>query len=143
MQALRTEGVDGGLYGGGPELTVLCNLLRRPISIYELDPTAKDSIHDNNLNATITASQSTRATYCPIVLQGTFGGNLFQDPLATVPDSAVQALSHTLLPGAYSWHLHILVVQTSPTIKHACVLLPQQTSLNSETIETVNTTGKA
>lgn len=38
---LRTEGSQGGMYGGGPELTVPANVLRRPISIYELDGTSK------------------------------------------------------------------------------------------------------
>jgi hypothetical protein len=50
---------------------------------------------------------------------------VFGDPLARIPESAVHGLSHSLLPGAYSWHLHILVVPTSPVEKHACVLLPQ------------------
>lgn len=136
LQSLRTEGVHGGLYGGGPELTVLSNLLRRPISIYELAATDDDDDdHPSDTNTTTASTddnhekaqqQPDYEEYCSIVCQGTFGGELFRDPLATVPDSAVRALGNTLLPGAYSWHLHILVIPTSPTVKHACVLLPQR-----------------
>jgi len=115
LASLRTSGMDGGLYGGGPELTVLCNVLRRPISVYELaegdDIKEQQSILKSN------------DELCPIVCRGTFGGQLFEDPLRKIPHSAVTALSQSPLPGAYSWHLHILVVETPD--KHACVLLPQ------------------
>jgi hypothetical protein len=105
LQLLVKEGVEGGLYGGGPELTVLSNILRRPISVYEMDQTttSKDS-HSN------------------IQCMGVFGQDFFHDPLEKVPDSAVLSCP---LAGAYSWHLHILVVDVSPEEKHACVLLPQ------------------
>jgi hypothetical protein len=117
LSRLRKEGVEGGLYGGGPELTALCNLLRRPISIYELvETTVTDSFKGN-----------VAIDPCPIACKGTFG-DVFSDPLGRVPDSAVLNLSHSLLPGAYSWHLHILVVPTSPVEKHACVLLPQDSA---------------
>eukprot|EP00977_Amphora_coffeiformis_P013484 scaffold3570_cov227-Amphora_coffeaeformis.AAC.18 len=138
LRVLRTEGVDGGLYGGGPELTVLSNLLRRPISIYELTPSSATLLastatsnddDDDDVQSSTEPDNDSSSFYCPIVLQGTFGSPLFRDPLATVPDSAIPALSHSLLPGAYSWHLHILVVPTSPTIKHACVLLPQSSTM--------------
>ena len=102
---------NGSLYGGGPELTVLANLLRRPISIYELSSNDNDSIDDT----------TTLAIQC----MGTFGESIFADPLANVPDSAILN-NNKRKPGAYSWHLHILVVDTSlPDEKHACVLLPQ------------------
>lgn len=115
LSRLRKEGIEGGLYGGGPELTVLCNLLRRPISIYEL---VESTVDDDSLNGNEVRDP------CPIDCKGTFG-DVFGDPLARIPESAVLGLSHSLLPGAYSWHLHILVVPTSPVEKHACVLLPQ------------------
>lgn len=99
---------NGSLYGGGPELTVLSNILRRPISIYEL---SDERGNDKNIQ--------------PIQCMGTFGEGTFADPLANVPDSAILG-NNEQKPGAYSWHLHILVVDTSlPDEKHACVLLPQ------------------
>ena len=103
---LRTEGSHGGMYGGGPELAVLANVLRRPISIYELDD-----------------EQSDADTCARIVCKGVFGDGLFEDPCAAIPDSAI--LSAGLQPGAFSWQLHILIMDMSPTEKHACVLLPQ------------------
>lgn len=118
LAALRREGIDGGLYGGGPELTVLCNILRRPITIYEVAETNNNSSQTNGETTDDTES------ICRIVPKGTFGGARFADPLAAVPHAAVHALSSSILPGAYSWHLHILVVETPE--KHACVLLPQQ-----------------
>jgi hypothetical protein len=113
LERLQKEGMEGGLYGGGPELTVLSNVLRRPISIYELDD--KKSNVSNDI-------QTRDDTTCSIRCMGVFG-DIFQDPCATsIPDSAVLS---GLQPGAYSWHLHILVLDTSPVEKHACVLLPQ------------------
>jgi hypothetical protein len=112
LMRLRKEGTDGGLYGGGPELAVLANILRRPISIYEV-------VDNKNGEATAT-------DICRIECKGTFGQTAFDDPLLRlVPDSAV--LSQGLqkdFEGAYSWHIHILVVDSSPQEKHACVLLP-------------------
>lgn len=102
IQLLRKSGNAGGLYGGGPELTILSNILRRPISIYEM------------ANHSIKEAQAIKCV-------GTFGQDFFKDPLLNVPQSAV--LSSALL-GAYSWHLHILVVDVSEHEKHACVLLP-------------------
>lgn len=107
LSLLRKEGSEGGLYGGGPELTVLSNVLRRPISIYELDTTT---------------DSATTKDPCPrIVCLGVFGNPLFADPCQKISDSAILL---NLQPGAYSWHLHILVVDTGAE-KHACVLLPQ------------------
>lgn len=104
---LRKEGSEGGLYGGGPELIVLANVLRRPISIYEINP---ERIQENDV--------------AYIQRMGVFGNKFFQDPLEDLPESAI--LTHPLVQkGAYSWHLHILVVETSQGEKHACVLLPQ------------------
>ena len=128
LQALTTPGEQGGLYGGGPELTVLANALRRPISIYEVSssasPLSPDALLENMARGAIT---------CPIECVGTFGNMIFDDPLLSIPQSAVLQVSHgpdgpptPALPGAYSWHLHILVVETDyPGEKHACVLLPQ------------------
>ena len=110
LTLLRKEGSEGGLYGGGPELAVLSNVLRRPISVYELedDNSAVEAVEDN-----VTCSR--------IVCKGIFGAPIFQDPCRSIPDSAVLS---NLQPGAYSWHLHILVVDAGGE-KHACVLLPQ------------------
>ena len=108
---LRKEGIEGGLYGGGPELTVLANVLRRPISIYEIDH--------------VKAEESQQEDVAHIQRMGVFGRDFFQDPLEALPESAI--LTHPYVhKGAYSWHLHILVVDTSPGEKHACVLLPQK-----------------
>ena len=115
LKLVRKEGRDGGLYGGGPELTVLSNVLRRPISIYELVPT-NNSNDDNNDNDDDDKSR------CLVECVGTFG-DVFQDPCNSIPNSAVKGAG--LQPGAYSWHLHILVLDASPNEKHACVLLPQ------------------
>jgi hypothetical protein len=112
LALLRKEGLEGGLYGGGPELTVLSNVLRRPISIYELAATTNDDTTTDAVN---------------IECKGTFGAENFPDPLLDIPDSAVLS-RYQQNPGAYSWHIHILVVNVSQTEKHACVLLPQQQS---------------
>ena len=102
IDLLQTEGRNGGLYGGGPELAVLSNILRRPISIYELDEVVNQEV-------------------AQIVCKGTFGS--FEDPLLQVEKSAVLNVN---LPGAYSWHIHILIVDANAKDKHACVLLPQK-----------------
>jgi hypothetical protein len=128
LKLLRTEGRHGGLYGGGPELTVLANVLRRPISIYELldvddstpaaaapaaaadraSPTTTSSDEDDESKSETTTSTTTNPPELQrIVCMGTFGAGRFADPVETIPNSAVlQALP----VGAYSWHLHILVV---------------------------------
>lgn len=107
LRRLRLEGVEGGLYGGGPELAVLSNVLRRPISVYELDATS--SISDDH-------NQRIRC-------QGVFGAGVFEDPCVTSISNSAVLLAQQ--PGAYSWHLHILVVDVGSE-KHACVLLPQE-----------------
>ena len=125
---LRLPGRQGGLYGGGPELTVLSNILRRPISIYHLKQ--KQSIDENNNNS------------CEIQRMGVFGEGLFEDPGQSIPDSVIsnavfftldgrsrqqrQSTSSPLLssPLKCSWHLHILIVDASENEKHACILLP-------------------
>jgi hypothetical protein len=119
LQQLRKEGCEGGLYGGGPELTVLSNVLRRPISIYELEQTASDDESKALPDVDITKDSD----QCRIVRQGVFGLPHFADPCQSIPQSAI--LQPNLQPGAYSWHLHLLVVQASAGEKHACVLLPQ------------------
>ena len=118
LERLLKEGRNGGLYGGGPELTVLSNILRRPISIYEVPKNSKknqkvDELFVTNPDGTVT---------CPIKCMGVFGDPVFADPCAQIPNSAVLS---GIQPGAYSWHLHILVLNVSNGEKHACVLLPQ------------------
>eukprot|EP00536_Pseudo-nitzschia_multiseries_P000651 jgi/Psemu1/179175/e_gw1.8.24.1 len=122
LAALRKEGRNGGLYGGGPELAVLSNILRRPISIYEADYDRliqQASTGKLSFNDTETSSEGV----FPIVCKGSFGEGVFEDPcLTSIPDSVIGAN----MPGEYSWRLHILVLDVSPTQKHACVLLPRQ-----------------
>ena len=113
--AANTEGVstdeyiqmlrDGSLHGGEVELTVLSNILRRPISIYELQQTTP-FLHSNG------------DSVVPLYCRGTFGSHLFQDPLRNVHNSAV-AWYH-------EWNLHILVMDVSQQEKRVCVLLPQK-----------------
>jgi len=115
--AAKNEGVDcetyvsyvrdGSLQGGGPELTVLSNVLRRPISIYELDwNVSGDNVPD----------------MMGLKHMGTFG-DIFKDPLSKMPNPAVIS---GLQPGAYSWHVHILVLEAGDGEKHACALLPRK-----------------
>jgi hypothetical protein len=120
LELLRKEGSQGGIQGGGPELTVLANVLRRPISIYELapKPQQKNGEGKEGISIDVNGASSSQNIIC----KGTFGTDLFSDPCATIPDSAVLS---NIQPGAYSWQLHILVLDTSRTEKHACVLLPQ------------------
>jgi len=128
LEKLQLEGRGGGLYGGGPELTVLSNVLRRPISVYELDPTASTS------SSTEAKSSSNNSSSCPIVCKGVFGMPRFADPCASIPNSAILS---GLQPGAYSWHLHVLVSDVASTgTKHACVLLPQDVGMNTSSHNT-------
>lgn len=117
---LKLDGNKGGMQGGGPELTILSNLLRRPISIYHLISSSSSSSSLDNDNTVLTDD----IQYIECV--GSFGSKHFVDPLLLhVPNSAI--LSSTLQPyGAYSWHLHLLIVDSGGNEKHACVLLPQQ-----------------
>ena len=122
--AAKKEGLDcdtyieyvrnGNLQGGGPELTVLSNVLRRPISIYELDWKDGSNVDDDTPIA------------IPDVIDlkhmGTFG-DIFRDPLSKISNPAVLS---GLQQGAYSWHIHILVVDAGFGEKHACALLPKE-----------------
>jgi len=109
LRRLRSKTSSTGramLEGGGPELTVLANVLRRPITIYELC-TDQDSVIGRT---------------CEIKAVGSFG-DIFIDPIKEIPNSAVLS---GIQPGAYSWHVHILVVDSGPNNeKHACTLLPR------------------
>ena len=124
LEALRKEGRDGGLYGGGPELAVLANVLRRPISIYEVDkPRLKKMVGESKENDKKVGD--TDGSVFPIVCKGSFGEGIFEDPcLTSIGDSAVLAASNAQ-PGAYSWRVNVLVLTVGPGEKHACVLLPQ------------------
>jgi len=143
LRRLRLTGREGGLYGGGPELTVLANVLRRPISVYELAKQQEAAETER-----IPSSSS-----IGITCEGVFGAGIFDDPLLKVRrrsrhgqddpnnhttmsmmNSAVlQASEQAASPmrGAYSWHLHILVVDAGKE-KHACVLLPQPPASSSQ-----------
>uniref|UniRef100_A0A7S4ILX5 OTU domain-containing protein n=1 Tax=Odontella aurita TaxID=265563 RepID=A0A7S4ILX5_9STRA len=125
LERLRAGGLQGGLQGGGPELTVLSNVLRRPISIYELDEQdsrgAPSTITNADGGGCDGLADEPVAMRCRIREVGVFG-DIFRDPCLAIPDSAVLS---GLQPGAYSWHLHILVVDAGAGEKHACALLPQ------------------
>ncbi len=118
LSAAQSEGIDcetyiryvkdGTLQGGGPELTVLSNVLRRPISVYELD------WDEDKYKGTI-------PDVCQLKCMGSFG-EIFKDPLSKIEFPAVLS---GLQPGAYAWHIHILVVDTGAGEKHAVTLLPQ------------------
>jgi len=139
LAKLRLPGRLGGLYGGGPELTVLSNILRRPISIYHLSPSKSN------------------AESCKIDRVGVFGEGLYEDPCNTIPNSVVSnavfftmnrktapddpsqqqqgpkgsaASSVLSSPFKCSWHLHILIADASEDEKHACVLLPSASILH-------------
>ena len=132
LTLLRKEGRDGGLYGGGPELTVLANVLRRPISIYELEEQQLRTSQQRRSGVTnescIKNDSEKREqdlnddVFCNIVCKGSFGIGMFEDPCLSIPNSAILS---GVQPGAYSWHLHILVLLMPTGEKHACVLLPE------------------
>jgi hypothetical protein len=126
LEALRKEGRDGGLYGGGPELAVLSNVLRRPISIFEVDKQRLRDFIDGQSDENIdnkNDDDNNMESFLPIVCKGSFGEVIFEDPCITsIHDSA---LLSNIQPGAFSWRLHILVLDVSPGEKHACVLMPQ------------------
>ena len=130
LEALRKEGREGGLYGGGPELVALSNVLRRPINIYEVDEQRlkeqQQGVQNGAYNGIVGNSdnETSPEILFPIVCKGSFGEGVFEDPcLTSIPDSVILA---NMQPGAYSWRLHILILNASPTEKHACVLLPQR-----------------
>ena len=125
VQQLKTVGRHGGLYGGGPELTVLSNVWRRPISVYELAPSSLTSF----LTKTDDEEAVTTTSQCAIECQGTFGSGVLEDPLPA--DSAVLAATGGFVGSplpTFFWHLHILVLDVAPHEKHACVLLPVATA---------------
>jgi len=150
LDALVTPGIQGGLYGGGPELTVLSNILRRPISVYELArTTTRTATGGRNVSSSSTTSSQEQSssehsedpkpsttTTCPIVCKGTFGDGIFEDPcqkMDILPQSAViyslSSSSSSFIgarPATLNWHLHILILDVTPTEKHACVLIPTE-----------------
>jgi hypothetical protein len=104
LQMLR----NGTLHGGGTELTVLSNVLRRPISVYEL------VWDEDKLGGHIPEN-------CEVKCVGTFG-DIFIDPLLDIPNHVILS---GIREGAYSWHIHILIVDAGGGDKHACSLLPK------------------
>ena len=93
LTRLRQPGSQGGLYGGGPELTVLSNILRRPISIYHLkQQQQQQQQQESTMNATDASSSSktaTTATYCELERMGVFGEGLFEDQCQSIPNSVI------------------------------------------------------
>jgi hypothetical protein len=147
LTRLRQPGRMGGLYGGGPELTVLSNILRRPISIYHL----KQSQH----RQLSTPKNATK--YCELERMGVFGEGLFEDQCQSIPDSVISnavfftvdgskvtqqaqsssasseeknassilnGISPISSPLKCTWHLHVLIADSGENEKHASVLLP-------------------
>ena len=117
---LRKPGKDGGLYGGGPELTVLSNILRRPIVIYHLVASRRQpSLRTGDA--------------LEIIKVGEFGKGHFEDACSKIPNSVVSnALFFTVdgrasptfsSPLKCAWDLHILIVDAGNREKHATVLL--------------------
>lgn len=138
LTKLRQPGKQGGLYGGGPELTVLSNILRRPISIF-------------HINSIQSPSHGTGGKSCELQRMGVFGEGLFEDPGQSVPDSVVtnavfftldgressqrkdQTLSAISSPLKCSWHIAILIADAGQE-KHACVLLPSVPILHNRSV---------
>jgi hypothetical protein len=145
ISLLRKEGRHNGLFGGGPELTILSNILRRPITIYEIDynKTTTTSHTENNSNSNDYSNYIDRndniietpitidsdAMY--IVAKGTFGEGVFHDPLSScnVDSNNNNQDNTTIIHQISNWHLNVLIVDVSDHTKHACVLYPQHPSL--------------
>ena len=148
LTRLRQPGMKGGLYGGGPELTVMSNILRRPISIYHL----KQQPHRQQI------STHNTTTTCELERMGVFGEGLFEDQCQSIPDSVIsntvfvtvdgskvtqQAQQSTSIeelngisaissPLKCSWHLHVLIADSGENEKHASVLLPSVPILHND-----------
>ena len=75
LAKLRQLGRQGGLYGGGPELTVLSNILRRPISIYHMRQ--------------LLMAHSIREDSYKLQRMGVFGEGIFKDLCQSVPDIVI------------------------------------------------------
>ena len=142
LTRLRQPGKLGGLYGGGPELTVLSNILRRPISIYHL----KQQQQQHHIMST---SNQNTTTHCELERMGVFGEGLFEDQCQSIPDSVISnaifftvdgtqqtknGLSSTSIstPLKSSWHLHVLIADAGENEKHASVLLPSVSILHND-----------
>jgi hypothetical protein len=142
LTRLRQPGKLGGLYGGGPELTVLSNILRRPISIYHLKQQQQHHI--------MSTSNKNTTTHCELERMGVFGEGLFEDQCQSIPDSVISnavfftvtdgtqqtksGLSSTSIstPLKSSWHLHVLIADAGENEKHASVLLPSVSILHND-----------
>ena len=150
LTRLRQPGRKGGLYGGGPELTVLSNILRRPISVYHLKQSQQQ------LNSSVNATVATNAS-CELERMGVFGEGLFEDQCSSIPNSVIsnalfftvngsklnqqttqseEATTTTLngisSPLKCSWHLHVLIADSGESEKHASVLLPSASILHND-----------
>ncbi|KAL3809705.1 hypothetical protein ACHAXA_009399 [Cyclostephanos tholiformis] len=122
LARLRLPGRDGGLYGGGPELTVLSNILRRPISIFHLKQRRR---HQSSI-AGGGGGQLSRITTDGVVSNAVFftldGRQQGPGQSSSPPISS---------PLKCSWHLNILIVDAGDGQKHACVLLPSVSILHN------------
>ena len=154
LSRLRQPGKKGGLYGGGPELTVLSNILRRPISIYHLKQKQHPLQQQISTATNATVAAATVATrYCELERMGVFGEGLFEDQCQSIPNSVISnALFFTLdgskarqqqaqssedtyrisTPMKCSWHVHVLIADSGNGEKHASVLLPSASILHND-----------
>ena len=149
LSRLRMPGRQGGLYGGGPELTVLSNILRRPISIFHLKQ------QSTTTTTTTTTTGGENDSCRELQRMGVFGEGIFEDSCKSIPDSVVSnAVFFTLdgrasaqqqqssssstpspivsSPVKCSWHLHVLIADSGDNEKHACVLLPSVPILHND-----------
>ena len=143
LRRLRQPGKLGGLYGGGPELTVLSNILRRPISIYHLKQQQQQQQQQQKMS---TSNNNATTTHCELERMGVFGEGLFEDQCQSVPDSVISnavfftvdgtqqanGLSPLSTPLKSSWHLHVLIADVGENEKHASVLLPSVSILHND-----------
>jgi hypothetical protein len=155
LTRLRRPGREGGLHGGGPELTVLSNILRRPISIFHLKQRGGSGV----------GGEEGEDNCRELQRMGVFGEGLFEDSCNSIPDSVVtnavfftvdgrgvggrrrqgeeRPLSSSMSSTSFtpssissplksSWHLNILIADAGDGQKHACVLLPSAPILHND-----------
>jgi hypothetical protein len=118
IQLLRQT---GGLYGGGPELTILCHLYQRPIHIYEIDYDKINTDANQVSNSSSHNRLNRNISILPIIERGVFGQGVYDIIVDTDTWKVPQDMKHRNVD---DWDLHILVVDVSLTEKHACALFP-------------------
>ena len=136
LQKLRMPGRKGGLYGGGPELTVLSNVLRRPISIYHLSQSTTTEV-DTTTNDGDGGDMNRRL--CKIDRVGVFGEGLFEDPCSSIPNSVISNAVFFTLDGRTKKQQALQsTTKASQMVELGTSTSPQSTSVNG-TIDTIST----